>query len=432
DEPMPAAAAFNAEMQRQARLLDGVPATAPEWIRTLTLAADQFIVQRADSAGRAVGKTVIAGYPWFGDWGRDTMIALPGLALATDRAPDAASILRTFAAAASEGMLPNRFPDSGETPEYNTVDATLWYFHAIDAYLGVADDRALLRELYPALKEIVECHRRGTRYGIHMDPSDGLLFAGEAGVQLTWMDAKVGDWVVTPRIGKPVEINALWHFALTRMGEWAGTLGEPAAASDYSNAASRVATSFARRFWFAEGGYLYDVIDTPDGGVDASLRPNQIFAVSLGTELLDDTRERAVVDTCARELLTPVGLRSLSRRHADYVPRYRGGPRERDGAYHQGTVWSWLLGPFALAHFRVYGDAAHARALLEGIAGHLGEACLGTVSEIFDADAPHAPKGCFAQAWGVSETLRAWHHLTQAAARTERTPHLIRAGDKRS
>src|SRR5207302_1148961 len=263
----------------------------------------------------------------------------------------------TVAAHVSEGMLPNRFPDGGEEPEYNTVDATLWYFHAVAAYLAATDDRALLRDLYPALRDIIDWHRRGTRYGIRVDPQDGLLFAGEPGVQLTWMDAKVGDWVVTPRIGKPVEINALWHYALTQMAGWGQALKDRHAAADYETAAARVATSFAERFWYPEGGYLYDVIDGPDGAVDlegrrvdTSLRPNQIFAVSLATSLLDPVHARAVVDVCAAELLTPVGLRSLAPSHPHYAGHYIGDSRQRDGTYHQGTVWSWLLGPFALAH----------------------------------------------------------------------------------
>src|SRR5437588_5171594 len=360
-------------------------------------------VRRSAPGGDLRGTTVIAGYPWFSDWGRDTMIALPGLALATGRTQAAAAILRTFAAHVSEGMLPNRFPDGGEEPEYNTVDATLWYFHAVAAYLAATDDKALRRDLCPALRDIIDWHRRGTRYGIRVDPQDGLLFAGEPGVQLTWMDAKVGDWVVTPRIGKPVEINALWHYALTQMAGWGQALKDRRAAADYEAAAARVAISFATRFWYPEGGYLYDVIDGPDGvldiegrRVDASLRPNQIFAVSLGTSLLDPVHARAVVDVCAAELLTPVGLRSLAPSDPHYAGHYMGDSRQRDGTYHQGTVWSWLLGPFALAHHAVYGDPEQALALLEGLANHLDEGCIGSVSEIMDGDAPHAPRGCFA------------------------------------
>jgi predicted glycogen debranching enzyme len=277
------------------------------------------------------------------------------------------------------------------------------------------------------LREIVDWHRRGTRYGIGVDPADGLLRAGVANVQLTWMDAKCGDWVVTPRIGKPVEVNALWHFALDRLAKWALLLGQDEAAAGLNGEAARVRESFISGFWSEQAGHLYDVIDGP-GGADPTLRPNQIFAVSLLPGLLDARRAQAVVDACSRELLTPVGLRSLSPRHANYAGSYIGGARERDAAYHQGTVWGWLLGPFALAHYRVHGDAAQAQGLLAGLAPHLGEACLGTISEIFDGDAPHAPRGCVAQAWSVAETLRAWYAITDAeanrprpAARTSRT-----------
>jgi predicted glycogen debranching enzyme len=427
----PANGALSHELARRHALLRAVPDDAPVWIQLLTLAADQFVVARGDAAAQGGGTTVIAGYPWFGDWGRDTMIALPGLTLATGRVADAASILRTFAIHVSEGMLPNRFPDGGEPPVYNTADATLWYFHAIDAYLQATVDRKLLRDLYPTLRDIIDWHRRGTRYGIRVDAADGLLSAGVAQVQLTWMDAKFGDWVVTPRIGKAVEINALWHFALERMAAWARTLGQAQAAEGYAGEAQRVRESFVRSFWSEDAGYLYDVIDGPGGELDArgrrvdsSLRPNQIFAVSLTPALLDAQRARAVVDACSRELLTPVGLRSLSPRHADYAGSYAGGPRERDAVYHQGTVWSWLLGPFVLAHYRVYEDAAQAHALLAGLVPHLGEACLGTISEIFDGDAPHAPRGCIAQAWSVAETLRAWHGINGAEVKrpSKRTP----------
>jgi len=386
----------------------------PEWIRQLLLGADQFLVRRGQEADG--GRTVIAGYPWFGDWGRDTMIALPGLTLATGRFEIAARILRTFAAHVDEGMLPNRFPDHGEAPEYNTADATLWYFHALDAYVAATRDLALVRELWPVLTGIIDWHLRGTRHGIAVDPADQLLRAGEPGVQLTWMDAKVGDWVVTPRIGKPVEINALWHHALVVMAELARRLRHEASATRYAAIADAVRESFRARFWSAAHGHLYDVVDAPDdrgqrSAADASLRPNQIFAVSLPSSLLGRKQAQAVVDACSRALLTPVGLRSLSPEDARYVGVYRGGPVERDGAYHQGTVWSWLLGPYALAHYRAYGDAAAARRVLAGIAPHLAEACVGSISEIFDAEPPHAPRGCFAQAWSVAEILRAWFEL---------------------
>jgi predicted glycogen debranching enzyme len=404
--------AFAAERQRQQQVLAAARVGGePEWVQRLALATDQFVVRR----GAANGRTVIAGYPWFGDWGRDTMIALPGLALTAGRPEVARNVLRTFGEFVSEGMLPNRFPDAGETPEYNTVDATLWYFHALDEYLAATGDRALLAELYPTLLAIVEAHVKGTRYGIHVD-TDGLLHAGEPGVQLTWMDAKVGDWVVTPRIGKPVEINALWYRALVAMESFAALQGDQLAERRFAQLAGNALRSFRRRYWSGEHGYLADVVDGPQGGADFALRPNQIFAVSLDAGLLEREQARAVVDVCARELWTPVGLRSLASREPGYAARYRGGPHERDAVYHQGTVWSWLLGPFALAHFNAYGDAHTAAAFLEGIAPHLREACAGQISEIFDGDAPHRPEGCVAQAWSVAEVLRAWRTIGAARA----------------
>jgi predicted glycogen debranching enzyme len=408
------------ETQRQQRLVRGVPAGVPAWVTRLHLAADQFVVARANGAGERVGKTVIAGYPWFADWGRDTMIALPGLTLTTGRFAEAAGILRTFGAHVSRGMLPNRFPDGGEAPqdgEYNTVDATLWFFHALDCYVDATRDVALLAELLPVMADILAWHERGTRFGIAVDAADGLLRAGEPGVQLTWMDAKVGDWVVTPRIGKPVEINALWHFAHAAMARWHELLEDGVGATRFAVAATRIRDAFRARFWNSHDHGLFDVIDGPERRADASIRPNQIFAVSLDAALLYPAQARSVVEVCARELLTPVGLRSLAPGDAQYVSRFRGGPLERDGAYHQGTVWSWLLGPFALAHHAVHGDPDHALALLEASAPHLEDACVGQVSEVFDADAPHAPGGCFAQAWGVAETLRA--HALLSAARSQ-------------
>jgi predicted glycogen debranching enzyme len=332
-------------------------------------------------------------------------------------------VLRTFAEHVSQGMLPNRFPDAGETPEYNTVDATLWYFDAVAACAATGAQDELVKELYPVLAGIIDWHLRGTRYGICADPTDGLLSAGEPGVQLTWMDAKVGDWVVTPRIGKAVEVNALWINALALMAGFARGVGEAKSAARYAQLAQQANDSFRSRFWHARGGYLYDVIDGPEGEVDAlgrradaSLRPNQIIAVALPTVRLDDAQARAVVDVCARELYTSRGLRSLAPDDPRYVGRYGGDPRSRDGAYHQGTVWSWLLGPFARAHYRVHRDAAQALSYLDGMADQLREGCLGSISEIFDADPPHAPRGCFAQAWGVAEPLRAWAEISAHAA----------------
>lgn len=381
-----------------------------EHFQQLVLAADQFVVDRP-LVDEPEGKTVIAGYPWFGDWGRDTMISLPGLTLATGRPAIARTIIHTFARYLDQGMLPNLFPDAGETPEYNTVDAILWYFEAIRAYYAVTGDDALLNEIWPELTAVIDWHQRGTRYNIHLD-SDGLLYAGEAGVQLTWMDAKVGDWVVTPRIGKPIEISALWYNALRCMEQFAGVLGKPV--QDYKTLAQHTLTGF-QRFW--QGAYCYDVLDGPDGD-DRALRPNQIFAVSLpfaggktAGSLLTHEQQRAVVEVCGRELLTSHGLRSLAPSHPQYVGTYNGDLLQRDGAYHQGTTWGWLLGPYAEAHYRVYGDAAQSRALLRPLVQHINGGCIGTLSEIFDGDAPMAPRGCFAQAWTVAEVLRVWRLL---------------------
>lgn len=380
-------------------------------VAQLALAADQFIVDRAG------GKTVLAGYHWFSDWGRDTMIALPGLTLPTGRPEVAASVLRTFVRYVDQGMLPNRFPDAGEQPEYNTADATLWLFEALRAYHVATGDDTLLRELFPALREIIAWHERGTRYGIGVDPADGLLRCGEGDSQLTWMDVRVQGWVVTPRHGKPVEINALWYNALRAMAGFARRLGEPDAA--YAATADRAAAGFAR-FWSDALGHCYDVIDTPHGD-DPTLRPNQVIAAALPHSPLDAARRRAVVDVCARHLLTSHGLRSLDPRHPDYRGRYVGDVLARDGAYHQGTVWAWLIGPFALAHLRAYGDRAATRALLTPLLLHLGDAGLGTVSEIFDGDPPHAPRGCVAQAWSVAALLQTLDALGRAAPRADAT-----------
>ncbi len=372
-------------------------------IEHLVLAADQFIVRRPPP-DQENGSTIIAGYPWFGDWGRDTMISLPGLTLVTRRCDVAAQVLRTFAQFVDEGMLPNRFPEEGEKPEYNTVDATLWYFEAIRAYHAATADDVLLRDLYPTLQEIIEWHQRGTRYQIHVDAGDGLLYAGEAGVQLTWMDAKLGDWVVTPRVGKPVEINALWYNALRIMTDFARYLEQES--NLYDELGNQVQEGFDR-FWSETAGYCYDVLDGPKGD-DLALRPNQLLAVSLPHSPLASHQQRAVVDACARHLLASHGLRSLSPDDLAYSGHYGGDQRQRDGAYHQGTVWSWLIGPFVTAHLRVYGDYELARSFLQPLIHHLADHGLGSVSEIFDGDPPFTPRGCIAQAWGVAELLRAW------------------------
>jgi len=384
--------------------------SAPGWVDRLALAADQFVVRRP-LADDPEAMSVIAGYHWFGDWGRDTTISLPGLCLATGRPEVARRILTTFARFADQGMLPNVFPDSGDAPEYNTADAALWYIEAVRAYHAASGDAGLVKALYPVLADIIAWHRKGTRYGIGVDPADGLLHAGAPGVQLTWMDAKVGDWVVTPRAGKPVEINALWYNALCAMASLAPLAGAPAA--EWEAMAARAAAGFDR-FWNEAAGACFDVIDGP-GGADATLRPNQIFAVSLPASPLSADRQRRVVETCARRLLTSFGLRSLSPADRAYVPRYGGGPVERDGGYHQGTVWGWLLGPFALAHLRVHGDPEAARGFLRPMAHHLGEYGLGSLAEIFDGDPPFAPRGSIAQAWSVAETLRAWCEIGAAS-----------------
>jgi predicted glycogen debranching enzyme len=384
------------------------PDLSPEWMRQLVLAADQFIVKRA-LPDESDGRSVIAGYHWFGDWGRDTMIALPGLTLATGRSDVAREILLAFASYVDGGMLPNHFPDVGGKPEYNTVDAGLWYFEAVRQYFEATRDIQTLEKLFPVLAGMIEAHVKGTRYQIHVDPADGLLYAGERGVQLTWMDAKVGDWVVTPRTGKAVEINALWINALETMREFAAALKMP---NDAYQALSRNARDGFSKFWNAERRCCYDVIEAPGIGNDASLRPNQIFAVSLTVNALSREQQKAVVDVCAAQLLTPYGLRSLAPTEAGYQGYYAGGPRERDAAYHQGTVWAWLLGPFALAHHRVYGDRAAAMRFLESLGAAIQRYGLGTIGEIFDGDAPFAPKGCIAQAWSIGEVLRAWVELS--------------------
>jgi predicted glycogen debranching enzyme len=408
--------ALNDELIRQAAVLKAGKAllklaTNPQTssrISQLALAADQFITARPLPL-EPDGKTIIAGYHWFGDWGRDTMIALPGLTLVTGRPEITRQILLAISRFADRGMLPNHFPDSGGVPEYNTIDATLWYFEAIRQYFAATNDNAMLKKLFPVLTEIVEAHLSGTRYNIHIDPDDGLLYGGGPGAQLTWMDAKIGDWVVTPRTGKPVEINALWINALESVMVLAEALGQSFA--KYASLLQRAKASFAK-FWNPRRNFCFDLLDSPAIGNDAALRPNQIFAVSLAANLLTADQQKSVVDTCAAHLLTPFGLRSLAQEEPGYAGRYAGGVRERDAAYHQGTVWSWLLGPFALAHYRVYGDRAAALSFLDPLMKSLDAYGLGTLAEIYDGDPPHRPRGCIAQAWSLAELLRAWQFLT--------------------
>ncbi|HEV7701242.1 MAG TPA: amylo-alpha-1,6-glucosidase [Pyrinomonadaceae bacterium] len=368
--------------------------------RQLLLAADQFIVDRGG------GKTVIAGYHWFSDWGRDTMIALNGLTLATNRPEIARSIILEYSRHISDGMLPNRFPDEGETPEYNTVDATLWYFEAIRAFVAATDDLDLVREIYTKLIDIIDWHVSGTRYGIKVD-SDGLLHAGEAGSQLTWMDAKVGDLVITPRTGKPVEIQALWYNTLCVMCDLAREVGDERR-SEFLLMAAKAKRNFNELFWNDADQCLYDVINGE--WRDASVRPNQIFAVSLLHTMLPAAKARKVVDKVEAELLTPVGLRSLSPGDPRYVGTYIGSPFERDSAYHQGTVWAWLIGPFVDAYRKVHSNDSVARRrmgeIIEGLEATLSQTMLGQIGEIFDGDPPHASRGAAAQAWSVAELLR--------------------------
>jgi predicted glycogen debranching enzyme len=388
-----------AEIRRRGDLIE-IAGANDDFTKQLVLAADQFIVSRGD------GKTVIAGYPWFSDWGRDTMIALPGLALATNRAEIARDIILEFSRHISEGMLPNRFPDAGEEAEYNTVDATLWYFEAVRAYAEKTGDYDFVREnLYLKLADIIVRHLRGTRYNIHVD-TDGLLYAGEEGAQLTWMDAKIGSWVVTPRIGKPVEIQALWYNALKIMADFAARFGDAEDRARYEAMADLAKQNFNHVFWNAEEDCLFDVV--VNGKRDGAVRPNQIFAVSLKYQILDDAeKQRKIVEKVERELLTSVGLRSLAPKDADYRPIYTGSPLDRDSAYHQGTVWAWLIGAFVDAYRKTFPDNKEKiEEILQGFERHLHEAGVGQISEIFDADAPHTPRGCPAQAWSVAESRR--------------------------
>jgi predicted glycogen debranching enzyme len=410
--------AWRYENERRNRLLQVAPG-ADDDVTTaeLVLAADQFLIAPAgrtqDAArARAQGeelRSVIAGYHWFTDWGRDTMISLEGLTLCTGRQQTAHFILHSFARYVRNGLIPNLFPEGSQEGLYHTADATLWFFHALDRYLAYTSDHETLRLLLPTLEQIIDAHERGTDFGIGVDPADGLLRQGKDGFALTWMDALCDGWVVTPRRGKAVEINALWFNALTLMGRWVKDEQTPAAAARYLERAATARNSFNRSFWNEPKGRLYDVIGGADQPPDDSFRPNQLFAISLPNPVLDPARWRAVVDGAAEALLTPVGLRSLAPDDREFKASYHGDLRTRDAAYHQGTVWSWLIGPFVEAWLKVYPDArAEARQLLSGLQRHLGQACVGSVSEIFDAEAPFLPRGCIAQAWGVAELLRAW------------------------
>ena len=430
-----------AELARRQKVIADAPACGPHmqtaWsemltpsplmqdlLHSLTAAADQFLVQRGQL------NTIIAGYHWFADWGRDTMIALPGLTLMTGRPEVARNILQAFVDSANQGMLPNRFTDAtaagGDQPEfnpidYNTADATLWLFEAVRSYLHYTGDTAFVRDrLYKKLKEMIDWHMRGTRFGIHAS-DDGMLWAGEPGIQLTWMDAKIGDWVVTPRTGKPVEIQALWYNAICIIRDLAAQFDDADLSVYLREYADLIKQSFNAQFWNGQARCLYDVVTGDSAGNhgvnqgvnqrDESIRPNQIFAVSLHHRMLSQERELAVIDVVERDLLTPLGLRTLSPHDPAYRPHYEGGVRDRDSAYHQGTVWPWLMGPFIAAYTKVHGRSHKARLrgerwLLPFIE-HLNTAGLGQISEILDGDEPHTPRGCIAQAWSVAELLRA-------------------------
>ena len=407
---------FDKEVERRRALIRraGTEAETRPLIANLVLAADQFIIEpatrRAETAREhAAGeepRTVIAGYHWFTDWGRDTMISLEGLTLATGRTNEAKSILRTFARHVRDGLIPNMFPEGKNEGLYHTADATMWFFHAIDRYVATTGDRAIVDELLPTLDDIIAHHVQGTRFGIGIDSQDGLLRQGAEGYQLTWMDAKVDGWVVTPRRGKAVEINALFYNAVKLLAAWERDAGNTVRAEELERLASQTRASFNARFWYPKDEYLFDVVDGEDGD-DPALRPNQILSIALRHPVLDESRWKRVVDVVTAELLTPVGLRSLSREHRDYKRTYEGDLRTRDAAYHQGTVWSWLIGPFIDAYLKAYPDNRNeARAMLQGLERHLGDAGIGSVSEIFDADEPYEPRGCIAQAWGVAELLR--------------------------
>jgi len=414
---LPPAGALEREHERRRQLLAGaLPAARSGLSAELVLAADQFIIT---PAGRVADKarahargdelcTVIAGYHWFTDWGRDTMISLEGLTLATGRHAEARWILRTFAQYVRNGLIPNLFPEGESEGLYHTADASLWFFHALGRYLAVTGDRATLRIIMPQLREIVDKHLLGTGFGIGVDPSDGLLRQGAPGYQLTWMDAKVGDWVVTPRRGKAVEINALWYNALRLLQGWSAEEGEKRYSDQLASLAERSFRSFNQRFWYEDGGYLYDVVDGEQGD-DPACRPNQLFSISLDHPVLDQGKWPRVLEVARQRLLTPFGLRTLAPGHPDYKPAYGGDLRARDAAYHQGTVWPWLIGTFVDAWLRLYPDQhSTARSFLVGLEGQLSEQCAGTVSEICDAEPPHQPKGCIAQAWSVAELLRCW------------------------
>ena len=393
----------------------------------LVIAADQFIVRpvtRIDGEKRGPhARTIIAGYHWFTDWGRDTMISLEGLTLVTGRHAEGAAILRTFASAERDGLIPNYFPEGDNEGVYHTADATLWFFHAVSRYEAHTGDASLVQELMPVLRRIIDAHLRGTRFGIGVDESDGLLVQGAEGYQLTWMDAKVDGWVVTPRRGKAVEINALWYNALRLMERWEQAAGDADRAAALRARADRAHASFNARFWSDELGHLFDVVDGEAGRDDPACRPNQLFSISLEHPVLDPSRWRAVMDVVEQRLLTPVGLRSLAPGHPDYKPQYFGDLRTRDAAYHQGTVWGWLIGPAVDAWMKTHPhDLNRARGLLDGLLAHLDAAGAGSISEVFDAEPPYTSRGCIAQAWSVAEVLRCLWKISAARRASSSIP----------
>lgn len=405
---------IDAEKERRTKLINSAAVGNDRFSSELVIAADQFIITptgriedaaRARAAGDEV-RTIIAGYHWFTDWGRDTMISLEGLTLCTNRYNEAGWILRTFAYYIKDGLIPNMFPEGKKEGLYHTADATLWFFHAMERYLAYTNDRMTLRQIFPKLFQIFESHFRGTKFGIRIDPADGLLIQGEKGYQLTWMDAKVDDWVVTPRRGKSVEINALWYNALCLMEQWSEEEGLYNENLNLSDIKEKVRRSFNEKFWNETNHYLYDVIDGENGN-DLSCRPNQILAISLKYPVLDEIRWQEVFAVIIERLVTPVGLRSLSPDNPDYKSKYFGDLRARDAAYHQGTVWAWLIGPFIDAWLKIHpGETDKAGDFLDSFNKHFNEACIGSISEIFDAQQPYTARGCIAQAWSVAEVLR--------------------------
>jgi predicted glycogen debranching enzyme len=434
-DALDAQSAFAAEQERRGRMLALAPRIEDPLLDELVFAADQFLISpsgrvedaaRAQAAGEEL-RTVIAGYHWFTDWGRDTMIALEGLTLCTGRMREAAFVLRTFAHYVRDGLIPNMFPDHAVEGLYHTADATLWYFHAIDRYVAYTGDLYTLDFLLPRLFDIVQHHVRGTRFGIGVDPDDGLLRQGAEGYQLTWMDAKVDGWVVTPRRGKAVEINALWYNALRLLEFWSRHAGQEQQAEQMRAWAEHAYASFNRRYWNADGGYLYDLIDG-DNGNDTACRPNQLLAISLRYPVLDRERWDSVLRVVREQLLTPFGLRSLSPLHPDYKPRYYGDLRARDAAYHQGTVWAWLIGPFVDAWLKLHPeDTDGVRNILAGFDAHLSDFGTGSIAEIFDGEPPFTPRGCIAQAWSVAEVLRCLLKVAQTRAAGTSEPNELAA-----